>query len=87
MQKKPNGLGRGLGALLNPEMMKAQQAASLSLGNVSPKEDAPLVSQTERAQKINASQNKPVKNTNELAQTETSATLPPNTGLSDIKTE
>jgi ParB family chromosome partitioning protein len=26
MQKKPNGLGRGLGALLNPELLKASQA-------------------------------------------------------------
>ncbi|MEN9808657.1 MAG: hypothetical protein RLZZ488_224 [Pseudomonadota bacterium] len=87
MQKKPNGLGRGLGALLNPEMLKAQQAASLSLGNVSPKEDAPLVSPTERAQKINTLPSKPAKATNEPAQAEVLAHAKPITSLSEIKTE
>ncbi|MEY4063810.1 MAG: hypothetical protein RIR26_18, partial [Pseudomonadota bacterium] len=30
MQKKPNGLGRGLGALLNPELIKSSQAQAMA---------------------------------------------------------
>jgi ParB family chromosome partitioning protein len=45
MQKKPNGLGRGLGALLNPELLKSQDPLALSQSTTEKVETArPLVS-------------------------------------------
>lgn len=43
MQKKPNGLGRGLGALLNPDLMKAQGHLSnqAQLSEANPKTSEP----------------------------------------------